>query len=154
MSRFTRPVKRRRDGTYDLRLGDDERDLLRSLVPQLRELLVSGEDPSLARLFPNAYPDDPEREREYRAMVHDELLEQRLAALDVIEETASATRLDEDQLTAWLQAINSIRLVLGTRLDVSEDMDMPAPGHPDAPAFAVYHYLSWLLDGIVGALGG
>ena len=49
-------------------------------------------------------------------------------------------------------AVNSLRLVLGTRLDVSEDMDEVDPDHPEAPAFAVYQYLSFLLETIVASL--
>ncbi len=134
-------------------LPDHERGLLRSLLGQLRELLLSGEG-GLQRLFPPAYADDPEREAEYRAMVHDELLERHLASLDTVEETLEATSVDEAQLLTWMGAINDLRLVLGTRLDVSEDMVRVEPDHPDAGAFAVYDYLTWLLDQIVDALSG
>ena len=87
-------------------------------------------------------------------MVHDELLEKRLAAVDLVEETASATSLTEDQLTAWMGAINDLRLVLGTRLDVTEEQDSPSLDDPQAPAFAVYQYLTFLLAEIVHALFG
>ena len=33
--------------------------------------------------------------------------------------------LTESELNAWLSAVGSMRLVLGTRLDVSEDMAPP-----------------------------
>ncbi len=85
-------------------------------------------------------------------MVHDELLEKRLAAVDVVEQTAAATSLTEEEVTAWMGAINDLRLVLGTRLDVSEDQDLPALDDPSAPAFAVYQYLTHLLAEIVHAL--
>ena len=60
-------VRRRRDGAFDVRLRGWERDLLSSLVPQLREMLTAGSgggaggagvDPVLKRLFPTAYVDD------------------------------------------------------------------------------------------------
>jgi hypothetical protein len=85
-------------------------------------------------------------------MVHDELLEKRLAAVDIVENTATATTLSEDEMTAWMGAVNDLRLVLGTRLDVSEDQDFPALDDPNAPAFAVYQYLTFLLGEIVHAL--
>jgi hypothetical protein len=148
-----RRVKRTRSGTFQLRLPPEERDLLRGLPDQLRELLLS-DDPSTRRLFPPAYVDDPEREEEYRRLMADDLLRRRQGALDIVEETIDADHLDEEQLTAWMGAINDLRLVLGTRLDVSEDMDIDslADDDPLTPAFALYGYLGWLQEQIVAAL--
>jgi len=147
-----RTIRRARDGTFQLKLTDDERDLIVDLATQLRELWVSEESDGLERLYPPAYANDPERDAEYRSMVHDELLQKRLAAVDVVEETATATSLTEEQVTAWMGAINDLRLVLGTRLDVTEDQRFPALDDPSAPAFAVYQYLTALLGEIVHAL--
>jgi Domain of unknown function (DUF2017) len=147
-----RTIRRARDGSFQLRLTDDERDLVADLAAQMRELLVSEETDGLQRLYPPAYANDPERDSEYRAMVHDELLEKRLAAVEVVEQTAAAKTLTEEQVTAWMGAINDLRLVLGTRLDVTEDQDFPALDDPSAPAFAVYQYLTHLLAEIVHAL--
>ena len=136
-----------------MHLPGPERELLAGLVDQLRELLeLTTDDPSVRRLFPTAYHDDPERDREYQQLVRDELLERRLAALATVEESVEAEELDEAQLTGWLTAMNDLRLVLGTRLDVSEDQDGIDEGDPDAPAMAVYGYLSVLLNDIVDAL--
>lgn len=151
--RSRRRVSRTRQGTYAVRLPAPERQLLGNLVEQLRELLeVTTDDPSVRRLFPTAYHEDPERDREYQQLVRDELLERRLAALETVEETATADELDEHQLTAWLTALNDLRLVLGTRLDVSEDQPELDVDDPAAPAMAVYGYLSVLLGDIVDAL--
>jgi hypothetical protein len=87
-------------------------------------------------------------------MVHDELLERRLAALDRVEATLSATAVTEEELLGWMSAINDIRLVLGTRLDVAEDMAAVDVDDPEAPAYAVYDYLTWLLSQIIDALAG
>jgi hypothetical protein len=149
-----RIVKRGRDGRYQIRMTDDQRELFADLVAQLRDLLMSGEEDGTVRLFPPAYADDPEREAGYRALARDELLEKRFAALDVVEATASATSLSEDELNAWMGAINDVRLVLGTRLDVTEEMDAIAVDDPRAPAYAVYLYLTHLLAEIVTALQG
>ena len=145
-------VRRARDGTFQLRMSDDERDLVASLAGQLRDLLVSDETDGLERLFPPGYADDPEREQEYQQLTHYELLTKRLASVDVVEQTVSQTSLDEDQINAWMGAVNDLRLVLGTRLDVSEDMEEISLDDPRAPAFAVYHYLTHLLAEIVDAL--
>ncbi len=150
---FRRRISRTRHGTYAVRLPAEERDLLANLVDQLRELLeLTTDDPSLRRLFPTAYHDDAERDREYQQLVRDELLERRLAALATVEESATATELDEAQLSAWLTALNDLRLVLGTRLDVSEDQEPIDEDDPAAPAMAVYGYLSVLLNDAVDAL--
>jgi hypothetical protein len=156
-----RRVKRGRGGSFDLRFPADERDLIRSIGPQLREVLVDrataievGDDPAVDRLFPVAYPDDEDRQAEFRLLAHDQLLESHLGALAVLEETADADRLDEDQLLAWMRAINHIRLVLGVRLEVTEEGDERprSPRDPRAPAFAVYDYLTYLQGEIIEAL--
>ncbi len=158
-----RRVKRSRRGGFELKLPAQERELLRSLGPELRELLVNeaataqpGDDPALDRLFPVAYPTDEERQKEYRLLVHDELLSSYLSALAVLEETAGADRLDEDQLLAWMRALNEVRLVLGTRLDITEEGgERPvAPDDPRTPAFAMYDYLTYLQGEIIEALSG
>jgi hypothetical protein len=146
-------VSRARGGRFRLRLAAQERELLRSLPGQLREVLGT-EDPSLRRLHPPAYPDEPDREREYRRLVQDDLLRQRLAALEVMEGTIDARTLDREQVEAWLGALNDLRLVLGTRLDVTEEMyEEGLPDRdPRAPAFAIYQYLGWLQEQVVVAL--
>jgi len=148
-----RRVQRTRRGTYELRLPEAEQALLRSLVDQLRELLLAGtDDPSVRRLFPTAYHDDVERDREYQQLVRDELLERRLAALATVEATGTTGELDDEQLGAWLRALNDLRLVLGTRLDVGEEPRLVDEDDPDAPAYAVYEYLGFLLSEVVDAL--
>ena len=149
------------DGGFELRIPADERELLRSIGPSLREILVDratsiepGEDEAVDRLFPAAYPDDEERQAEFRLLAHDQLLASHLGALAVLEETVDADRLDEDQLMAWMRAINHVRLVLGVRLEITEDRDTRPRSRrdPRAPAFAVYDYLTYLQGDIVEAL--
>jgi hypothetical protein len=146
-------VRRRGGGRYQIRLRPNERVLLAGLVTQMREqLLASTDDPSLQRLFPPAYANDAERNAGYQVLTRDELLEQRLAALDVVERTLDGSDLDEAEMTAWMSTLNSLRLVLGTRLDVSEDTHELDPADPQAPVFAVYEYLGWVLSQVVDAL--
>jgi len=150
-----RRVRRNRKGQFEIRLAEPERELLRSLGPQLREVINDeDDDAAVARLFPVAYRDDPDRETEFRLLARDELRSSHLAALATLEESAGAERLEEEQLLAWMRAINDVRLVLGTRLDVTEEgHERPADlTDPRAPAFAVYDFLSWLQGEIVDAL--
>jgi hypothetical protein len=150
---FGRVIRRTRKGDYALNLSAQERDVLRSLPVQLRELL-SSDDPALRRLFPPAYPDDEALEAEYRGLMSADLLEHHTAALDTMETTIDNERLDEEQLLGWLGALNQLRLVLGTRLDVTEDMDYGAivEDDPRHPAFAMYNYLTYLQGEVVEAL--
>ena len=153
---FEPRVRRTTDGDFELQIPEEERRVLRSLPDQLRAVLREhqGGGAVLDRLFPPAHRDDPEIDREYRELVHDELVARRLSSVEVMEQTIGADRLDERQILAWLSAVNDCRLILGTRLDVSEDMDpdaIPATD-PRASAFALYHYLSWLETEIVDAL--
>ncbi len=151
--RFGAKIRRTRAGDYTVALDDWERELLRSLPGQLRDLL-SSDDPALERLYPPAYLADDDRNDEYRRLMRDDLTDHRLSSLAVLEATIDATRLDEDQLLAWMGSLNDLRLVLGTRLDVSEDMaDQVLPeDDPRAPAFALYGYLGYLQESVVQAL--
>ena len=158
---FRGPIRRTRRGDFEVRLSNGERQLLTSLVSQLRAALEAdteaggAKDPVLRRLFPTAYPDDERRDLEYRSMVHDDLVARHRASLDTLESTLSATRVDEEALLAWMGAVNDLRLVLGTRLDVSEETELiPNPDHPEAPALAVYGYLGFLLESMVEAISG
>jgi Domain of unknown function (DUF2017) len=150
-------VKRVRGGRFALRITGAERDVLRSLPAQLRQLMTgqdAGANPDLRRLFPTAYPDDPEKAAEYDAMVRDDLVAERLAAIDVMERTIDSDRLSEEELLAWLSSINDLRLVLGTRLDVAEDLSEldVTPDDPRAESLALYAYLSLLEEDAVSAL--
>jgi hypothetical protein len=143
-----------RQGSYVLQLDERERQLIRQLLGELRALLSLGaDDPRLRRLYPAAYADDAEKEDEYRLLTHEELKSGRLANIDVVEESVDAERLSDEQLTAWMQAINSLRLVLGTMLDLTDDDQELTfdPDDPEARTQALYGYLGGLLDEIVDA---
>ncbi len=124
----------------------------------------AGADPVLERLFPQAYlePEDVERDAEYRRLVREDLLEAKLANLDVVTSTldrgtVSMRRwtidLTEDEAAAWLGALNDLRLALGVRLGITEDFDGDIdPSDPRAPALNVLSYLGWLEENLVDAL--
>jgi hypothetical protein len=131
-----RHFRRRRDGSYDIRLDDGLRDVVRWLLPQVKGVIVDEGELS-RRLFPTAHPQSPELESEYRRMAHDDLKSSRLAAFEVIESSLDAGRLEADQMGSWLRAVNDIRLVLGTRLDLSEETDLD-DFEPDQPEYALY----------------
>jgi hypothetical protein len=145
------PIRRTRDGRYEISIGELERRLLRTYLDQLRDLLLS-DDPLLRRLFPPAYLEDPDRDQDYQRLMKGELIESRFAAIEVMEATLDERYVDEGALTLWMQAINSLRLAVGTRLDVSEE---PGPIDREDPDFGLrvlYEQLGWLLAFVVEAL--
>ena len=150
-----RRVRRTRGGRYRIDLPEEERALLRALLPQLRELLAApADDPRVRRLYPTAFPDDVQKEDEYRRFMHEELVASRLAAVDAVEASIDARELDEAQAMAWMMSVNTVRLVLGTLLDVSEELDIAEvpDDHPDVHSYALYAYLSMLLEELLAAV--
>jgi hypothetical protein len=108
---------------------------------------------ALARLYPTAYPEDEDRNAEFAAIEHDQLLMARLEALDVVERTLEADELTTAELTAWMQVVNEARLVLGTSLDVTEDDPRDEdPDDPDAASLALFRALGGMVGDIVDAL--
>ena len=159
MNEVVRPVTRSGSG-YVLHLGRDERALVGRLLDELRALLTEPADPELVRrLFPVVHPDDPEREAEYQRLMRDELVTSRLAGIEtvsnVLGRSGRKVTLDEAQMVAFVQAVNGVRLVLGTLLDVTEDDELiDREEVDDTPEYHLYGYLSWVLDSSVQALSG
>jgi uncharacterized protein DUF2017 len=146
-------------GGWVLHLGEEERALLSRLLGELREVLTDTRDGELAqRLFPVVHPEHPEREEEYQRLMREELVESRLGALDavdaVLQRTGRTVTLDEPEMSAFVQSVNALRLVLGTALDVSEDDDIEHPDQLTEPHYQLYAYLSWVLDAAVRQLSG
>lgn len=127
--------------------------MLAALPAQLREALDAGE-PTLYRLFPPAHADDDAANAEYAQLVGKGLLDGKLRALVELERTAHAETLSEDELGAWLGGLESLRLALGTQLDITEESYVSFDtADPDAPRIALYHWLSWLQEEVVQAMG-
>jgi len=83
-------------------------------------------------------------------LVHDDLLRGRLEAIEVVEATAQEPSLSLDQLNAWITVVSGLRLVVGTRLDVSEQDEFD-PEAEDAPMQSLLWWLAMLLDEAVTA---
>jgi hypothetical protein len=162
--RDDRRIRRAKHGDgFDIRLPDAERDVLASLPGELVELLDAtagdaqaiADDPALARLFPDAYTAaDSDHAEEYRRLMSDDLRERFRTALETMASCARADHVDIEQLHAWMTSLTQLRLVLGTRLGVTEDLSFEdiADDDPAAPAFHLYGYLSWLQEQVVEAL--
>ena len=146
-----RHFTRTRDGRFEPRLDQEERELLATVAIQAQELITT-DDADTRRLYPVAYPDDADAQAEFRTLMGDGLRDHHLHVLDTLASTSGAERLDEAELQQWMGAFEVLRLVLGTRLDVEEDMDHIDALDPRAGQFALYAYLSVLQGDIVEAL--
>lgn len=150
-------VRRRRDGDFELLLTDDLLQVVRDLFGQLDDLLEADpDDPSLRRLHPPAYLDDDEQDAAYQLLAGDELRTKRREAIAAVLRSLDQEQLTEGDLWAWLQALNSLRLVVGTRLDIAEDEDHGGnvdDDHPDAPLWMAYAFTTELQHELVVALG-
>ncbi|MFZ0666088.1 MAG: DUF2017 family protein [Acidimicrobiales bacterium] len=145
-------IKRKRDGRFALKLSMPERGLLRVLPKEAQGLLERPDDPVVRRVFPVAYPGDDVAEESYRDLVGGELVRKHRDELDCLSETADSSDIDGEQLGQWLGALEVLRLMLGTSLDVSEDPEELPDSDPRAPQVAVYRYLSWLQGEVIDAL--
>jgi len=155
---FIPPIERVRNG-FVFNIGSDERELVARLLTELSQLLMgeSG-DPRLIRIFPPAYhlADDAEADAEYQRLMREELVASRLSGITTVNTALQGSGpVDEETMIAFVQAINGLRLVLGTMLDVDEDDDPDQidEDDPQAGEQHLYNFLSWLLDWAVRALG-
>jgi hypothetical protein len=105
----------------------------------------------LRRLFPTAYTQDAARDAEYQLLAHDRLVDGRRAAIAQLAATSESDTVTGEQLSSWMTVINDLRLVLGTRLDVTED---EADLDPRLPEVELYRLLGYLLEEIIEALNG
>jgi hypothetical protein len=152
------PIERTADG-YVVRLDEAERDLLVRLLGEMTQMLTASADsPALRRVFPPAYhlDTDTTSEEEYQRLMRDELVASRLEALTTVSAALrDHAALDDAGLTALMQSLNALRLVLGTLLDVDEEHDLEdvSPDDPMIGEHHLYGYLSYLLDAAVRAAG-
>ena len=155
---FIPPIERVRDG-FVFNIGDDERQLVARLLTELSQLLMGeSDDPRLIRIFPPAYhlADDAEADAEYQRLMREDLVASRLSSITTVNAALQEPGpVGEETMIAFVQAINGLRLVLGTMLDVDEDDDPDAIDDDDplVGEHHLYNFLSWLLDWAVRALG-
>ncbi|OYN87847.1 DUF2017 domain-containing protein [Parenemella sanctibonifatiensis] len=121
-------------------------------------------DPALKRLFPNPYPHDPQAESDYRRFTEAKLRDDRVAQLQVIldqlgdaEKASSVVVIAEDQTDAWLKGINSLRLTLASRLDITDEVSLSEleqlpDEDPRQFAYTMYEWLGFLLELVVREL--
>lgn len=139
-----------------------ETDPLEAMVGLTTEPVAPPDDPALRRLLPDAYADET-MSGEFRRLMDSELRRQKTEALDELRRAVDGAggggiklKLTADQGETWLRALTDIRLVLGTRLDVTEDLEDRwanlTADDPMAPLLAAYEWLGWLQESVVLAL--
>ena len=182
---MTARFRRARGGGISVSFTERETDLLHAMLTDLDALLASlddsdlpagdplaamvgigtatapPEDPALARLFPDGYTDDDAASADFRRYTQVGLRDTRrariAAALATLTADARGRRvLDAAAAQAWLGVLNDLRLVLGERLGVSEDIEgmlvaMPVDD-PRRAALGVYDWLGWVQETLVRAL--
>jgi hypothetical protein len=166
------PFRRNRSDGFDVVLEAGEAAVLTRLCEELTTLLSIDEeeepeaaDPVLERLFPRAYldPTEEDAESDWQRLVHGDLLDGRRRALATVEGTLAAAELrrnrfeltlSEEQALDWLAVLNDARLALGTRLQVTDDLDLSGldPDDPDTAPFAVYWWLGVLEERLIDVL--
>ena len=164
------PFLAQKDGTFAINLAPDVLNLLTHMFGELRDVLIQADttDPALRRLFPVAYNLDPESDEEYQRLMRSELVASRLAGISrAIEIIETSNVLSGPDLIQFMQALNSIRLLLGTMLDVGEDhepedyvprqSDSQSDSQDEDPRIAQHHlyaYLGWLVESAVSVQTG
>ena len=160
------------DGLADLVAGKRvvTRDLIGKLAPGDHVVHVVGGcrlvegDPDVAnlrtRLFPPAY-EDPERDREFRQLVGDDLLRQRLAAGDTAMSTLEdghvrarhwVVDLDDEQVQSWLSVLHDLRLVLAQIVGIASEAEWDRTMDGSDPAQLVLWHVGVLQEELLELL--
>ena len=125
--------------------------------------IETPEDPVLKRLLPNAYA-DPEAASDFRRYTEPALRGSKQRALRkvredllvVFESSDDGGTIEDLEPDSWLTALNDLRLALSVRLDVNADsfevFELLPDEDPDKPVFAVYFWLGWLQEKLLGVL--
>ncbi len=169
-------------GGVVLRLTGDDVELLTAWVGELARLVAPDrtepadpiaamvgldatrdrpDDPALQRLFPDGYREDEAASADFRRYTEHDLRQAKAQRAEVVLESLSgrsgATELvlDAEQSRAWLGSLNDLRLVLGTRLGITDEEaaeEWPDDDDPRAPAMVAYHWLTYLQGTLVEAM--
>ena len=138
----------------ETRTAEHPRDELAELTGLATGPSTKPGDPVLARLLPEFTTEDAALSGALRSLHEPSLIAAKNDAAAVVLSTlppaGGRVELSAPEADAWLTALNDVRLALGTALDVSEDMpDELPPDDPRAGHLGVYHWLTYLQDGLV-----
>ena len=163
------------------RLDPVEQALLRSLIIQLAQLLHATDnseiqdpiaqlvgieelaerpaDPALLRLFPDAYRDDQSAANDFRRYTQAGLRAKKTSRADevvaILDRADNKIELSAEEAEIMLAVMNDTRLVLASRLGLTDELsldqllveeaDQGGPAH-------LYEWLTWLQETLVRAI--
>lgn len=144
-------------GQVELTLDSQEADALLVVPDLLDSVGATGVDPGADRLDQAPYPDDKEASAEYRRLMADEMTQSRAADRSAfaltVEQSPGGVNLSAGESEAWLRVLAEARLVLASRMGISEDGWEDDLSEED-PAVALLHYLGWLQQSLTETLEG
>ncbi|MGA4508375.1 DUF2017 domain-containing protein [Propionibacteriaceae bacterium G1746] len=116
-------------------------------------------DPITERMFPSAYPDDPEAASDFARFTEAAQRSAKIAdACTVLDDLDSlrggTTRIAPDHIDAWLKTLNNLRLALSVVLGISDEVsNHEAAQRPDedprAWLYTYYGWLGWMLESLL-----
>lgn len=138
----------RQGSIFKVTLGEIERQIITGACAQFATDIANA---SNSRLYPLAYPEDPSSEADYREMVDKVLKRHRYQTLAEMARSAHEPELTMEQLESWMHALETMRLLLGERIGITEDLEAPIEAETTG-AFELYRFLTWLQACVVDAL--
>ncbi|MCA1839339.1 MAG: DUF2017 family protein [Actinomycetota bacterium] len=151
-----------RRGEVSVDLNAEETDLLRNLIADYEQLLDAdhdANDPVRRRLFPDASLDDHEANEKFIELTRDSLDEHKRETIKIAIGSLGPQGewqgwVSEDERDAWLCLLADLRLAIGVRIGVTDEMmERDAdPRDPQQWPLAVLHYLGALQGSLVDAV--
>ncbi|MDQ6849122.1 MAG: DUF2017 domain-containing protein [Actinomycetota bacterium] len=136
--------------------------LLDELIAELLPDALDRADPVHERLFPSGYRDDADSERTFRELTETSLRDERTDRAEQCRAEVGVKRsvwrscevhLDAEGVERWMRVLNDMRLVLGTRLAIGDEVDYRLErGDPQLRERARYVWLTALQDSLVESL--
>ena len=113
-------------------------------------------DPAIARLLPNAYPDDENASQEFRYLTENSLVSRKIAnarAFKLTLDGGGEVELGPEAQQAWLRTLADMRLIIASRLGIEHDGDEGrADSDDDIMMHDVYAWLAMVQGSLVDAL--
>jgi hypothetical protein len=122
------------------------------------------QDPVIARLLPDAYPNDPKASAEFRRLTDRDLRDKKVqdaqTALAHLAQTQDGTRdlqIPVAEVDHWLRGLTNVRIAVAGRLGITDDTsaeELAQVSEDDPRAFmaSVYDWLGYAQETLVMAL--